>query len=106
MQAYFASLRLLLEEDIEYIAPAHGFLIDHPRRAVEWLLRHRTEREQKVVAALLRAQSADVETLVPIAYDDVPPRVHPVASRSLLAHLLKLEAEGRAAQSAGCWHML
>jgi glyoxylase-like metal-dependent hydrolase (beta-lactamase superfamily II) len=106
MQAYFASLRLLLDEDVEYFAPAHGFLIDNPRRAVEWLLRHRTEREQKVAAALRSVQPADIETLVPIAYDDVPPRVHPVASRSLLAHLLKLEAEGRAAQSAGRWRML
>jgi glyoxylase-like metal-dependent hydrolase (beta-lactamase superfamily II)/8-oxo-dGTP pyrophosphatase MutT (NUDIX family) len=106
MQAYFASLRLVLLEDIEYFAPAHGFLIDNPRRAVEWLLRHRTEREQKVAAALRSVQPADVETLVPIAYDDVPPRVHSVASRSLLAHLLKLEVEGRAAQSAGRWRML
>jgi glyoxylase-like metal-dependent hydrolase (beta-lactamase superfamily II) len=106
MGAYLASLRLLLEEDIEYFAPAHGFLIDNPRRAVDWLLRHRNEREQKVVAALGRAPSADLETLVPIAYDDVPSRVYPVASRSLLAHLLKLEAEGRAAQSGGRWRML
>jgi hypothetical protein len=28
-------------------------------------------------------------------YDDVDPRLHPVAKGSLLAHLLKLEQEGR-----------
>jgi len=31
-------------------------------------------------------------------YDDVDPRLHPVAKGSLLAHLLKLEADGRAAR--------
>jgi glyoxylase-like metal-dependent hydrolase (beta-lactamase superfamily II) len=106
MQAYFASLRLLLDEDIDYLAPAHGFLIDRSRRAIEWLLAHRAQREQKIVAALHKAESADVETLVTIAYDDVPAKVHAVAGRSLLAHLLKLEAEGRAAQSGGRWRML
>jgi hypothetical protein len=36
--------------------------------------------------------------LVTSVYDDVDPRLHPVAKGSLLAHLLKLEAEGRAAR--------
>jgi hypothetical protein len=29
--------------------------------------------------------------------------MHPVASRSLLAHLLKLRDEGRATEAAGAW---
>jgi hypothetical protein len=29
-------------------------------------------------------------------YDDVDPRLHPVAKSSLLAHLIKLEEDGRA----------
>jgi len=36
--------------------------------------------------------------LVTSVYDDVDPRLHPVAKGSLLAHLLKLEADGRAAR--------
>ena len=34
-------------------------------------------------------------------YDEVSPRLHPVALRSLAAHLDKLVAEGRARQAAG-----
>jgi hypothetical protein len=36
-------------------------------------------------------------------YDDVSSRLHPIAERSLLAHLLKLEAEGRARRSDAGW---
>jgi glyoxylase-like metal-dependent hydrolase (beta-lactamase superfamily II)/8-oxo-dGTP pyrophosphatase MutT (NUDIX family) len=106
MRMYLASLRLLLEEDVEYFAPAHGFLIDRPRAAVEWLLAHRAQREKKIVDAMRATGEADIDVLVTVAYDDVPARVHPVASRSLLAHLLKLESDGLAAQSGGRWRLL
>lgn len=106
MREYLASLRLLLDEDVEYLAPAHGFLIGRPRAAVEWLLAHRDKREQKVIKAMHTAGKADIDTLLPIAYDDVDARAYPVASRSLLAHLLKLEAEGRANQSGGRWQLV
>jgi glyoxylase-like metal-dependent hydrolase (beta-lactamase superfamily II)/8-oxo-dGTP pyrophosphatase MutT (NUDIX family) len=106
MRVYLASLRLLLEEDADYYAPAHGFLIDHPRAAVEWLLQHREQRERKVVGALREMPQSTIDALLPVVYGDVSPRAHPVASRSLLAHLLKLEAEERAAQSNGNWRLL
>jgi hypothetical protein len=41
-----------------------------------------------------------VEQLVPPAYPDVPPAIYGLAARSLLAHLLKLEREGRARRSS------
>jgi glyoxylase-like metal-dependent hydrolase (beta-lactamase superfamily II)/8-oxo-dGTP pyrophosphatase MutT (NUDIX family) len=106
MRIYLESLRLLLREDADYYAPAHGFLIDHPRAAVEWLLKHRGQREQKVVAALREMPQSTIDALLPVVYGDVSPRAHPVASRSLLAHLLKLEAEHHAAQSDGKWRLL
>ena len=34
--------------------------------------------------------------LTAYVYDEVDPKVHRLASRSLLAHLLKLEADGQA----------
>jgi hypothetical protein len=44
-----------------------------------------------------------LESLVRHAYDDVPERIHPVAMRSLHAHLLRLECNGRAVNAAGTW---
>jgi glyoxylase-like metal-dependent hydrolase (beta-lactamase superfamily II) len=95
MQAYLDSLGGLLEVDAAYLAPGHGFLIEHPAKEIDRLLRHRLKREAKVVEALRQTGAATLDTLVTVAYDDVAARVHPVASRSLLAHLIKLEADGR-----------
>jgi hypothetical protein len=51
-------------------------------------------REAKVFAALdQRPQSLD--ELVVNVYDDVDPMMHEWAKFSLLAHLIKLEAEGK-----------
>lgn len=101
MSAYLASLRRLPAEwpDLAWLAPGHGFLIDQPARAVERLVAHRLAREAKVLAALSAlpaGEAATVAALVPRVYDDVPGGLHPVAARSLLAHLLKLRDDGRA----------
>ena len=104
MQAYFTALRALLEEDLDWLAPGHGFLIDQPHCAVRRLLAHRQTREDKVLQALRQAGSVTPEAMVPLVYDDVPPERHAMAARSLLAHLEKLEAEGKATQSGdGAW---
>ena len=96
MRAYLASLERLLGEDILILAPGHGYLIGEPHREARRLIRHRLAREQKVVWALERMKAPTLEELVAEVYDDVSPRLHGVAQRSLSAHLEKLAAEGRA----------
>lgn len=103
MQAYFDALRALLQEDLEWLAPGHGFLIDQPHRAVRRLLAHRQAREDKVLQALRAAGSATLEMMLPLVYADVPPERHAMAQRSLLAHLEKLAAEGQASHDDGVW---
>jgi len=51
-------------------------------------------RERKVLTSLQQLGKASVEELLPLAYDDVPQRIHRVAARSLTAHLDKLVADG------------
>jgi len=99
MRAYLASLEKLLAEDIAIIAPGHGYLIGTPHKEVRRLVAHRLAREAKVAAALKRGR-ATLEELVSDVYDDVSPKLHPVAMRSLTAHLEKLVAEGRARHAA------
>jgi hypothetical protein len=48
-----------------------------------------------VTAAISRLGSPALDEMLPVVYDDVHPRVHPVAARSLTAHLEKLVAEGK-----------
>jgi len=101
MRAYLASLEKLLAEDIAIIAPGHGYLIGAPHKEVRRLVAHRLAREAKVAAALKRRGTSTLEELVTDVYDDVSPKLHPVAMRSLTAHLDKLVAEGRARQASG-----
>jgi glyoxylase-like metal-dependent hydrolase (beta-lactamase superfamily II)/8-oxo-dGTP pyrophosphatase MutT (NUDIX family) len=93
MAAYFASLERLLAEDIEWLAPGHGFLIDEPHAVVRMTIAHRLGREAKVLAAVTAHGPAEAATLLPIVYADTPVRLHGVALRSLQAHLQKLHGE-------------
>ena len=96
MAAYLASLRALCDEALEWLAPGHGFLMAQPRAAFEKIIAHRLQREAKVGAAIRELGAADESALLERVYDDVPPRMHPMALRSLRAHLIKLLGEGRA----------
>jgi len=105
MRVYLESLRQLQSEDIAWFAPGHGFLMDKTQEVLERLVIHRLARENKVLNALRQAGTATLDALVPVVYDDVQPRVFPVASRSLLAHLIKLKADGRVAEKQAQWSM-
>ncbi|MFT7287644.1 MAG: glyoxylase-like metal-dependent hydrolase (beta-lactamase superfamily II) [Halieaceae bacterium] len=96
MQAYIASLRLLLDYPLDVIAPGHGELIYESRQEIEHLIAHRLGREAKVLAGLAQVGPCDLDRLVTVVYDDVDPVLHPWAKRSLEAHLIKLDTEGRA----------
>jgi glyoxylase-like metal-dependent hydrolase (beta-lactamase superfamily II) len=106
MSAYLASLERLLGEDLQYLAPGHGSLMPQPHAAVRALIRHRLRRESKVLTALRDSGPSGLAALVTRVYDDVPAERHALAERSLLAHLLKLEAEGRAFRRADEWRAL
>jgi glyoxylase-like metal-dependent hydrolase (beta-lactamase superfamily II)/8-oxo-dGTP pyrophosphatase MutT (NUDIX family) len=103
MGAYLDALHRLAHEPVDYILPAHGHVLGPARAAIEKLVSHRLAREEKVAGALARAGSGTLDDLVPLAYDDVKPGLFPVAKRSLLAHLLKLATDGRAARDGERW---
>ena len=100
MKVYLQSLARLQREPVTRIAPGHGTVIEDAQGEVARLIAHRLQREAKVVERLRRAGRVTIDVLVASVYDDVDPRLHPVAKGSLLAHLLKLEADGRAARDA------
>jgi len=106
MRQYFASLERLYGEDLEWLAPGHGFLMARPHEMVERLVVHRRGRENKVVNALRAHGISTIEQLVPTVYDDTPPRLHGWAARSLYAHLQKLEEDGRASHVDGKWTLV
>ena len=106
MKHYLASLARLKTLDLAALAPGHGTVIDDPVTLVDWLIDHRLKREAKVIAALKAHPGSTLEALTPHVYDEVDSRLHRLASRSLLAHLLKLEEEGRARRDGERWRLI
>ncbi len=96
MTAYLDSLDALgtacVDHGIEFILPAHGYAIGGAAQAIAHLKAHRLKREGKVIAAMQAHPEGTMDDWVRAAYDDVPPRMWPVAARSLLAHVERLRA--------------
>lgn len=91
---YLRSLRRLRELGPRTIYPGHGPVVLDAIAKLEEYLAHREERERQVLAGLAEGPRTP-EELVPVIYAGYPAELHPLAARSVLAHLLKLEAEGR-----------
>ena len=103
MRQYVDALVRLRNEQILRIAPGHGAVIDAPDEAIGWLIEHRLKREAIVVHELAAHPECTLEDLVVHVYAEVDANLHKLAQRSLLAHLLKLEEEGRAQHTDGRW---
>ncbi|PUE53947.1 MBL fold metallo-hydrolase [Limnohabitans parvus] len=72
---------------IEFILPAHGHVLGFAHQAITQLRAHRLRREAKIAAAMQALPQGSLQEWVEKAYDDVPPRLWPVAARSLQAHV-------------------
>jgi glyoxylase-like metal-dependent hydrolase (beta-lactamase superfamily II) len=104
MGAYIQSLRELMQLDLDWLAPGHGFLMPQPRRAMQQIVDHRLKREAKVMQAFAPRGAQSMDALLATVYDDVPPKLHAMARRSLTAHLWKLRDDGRVIESPpGHW---
>jgi glyoxylase-like metal-dependent hydrolase (beta-lactamase superfamily II) len=103
MTDYLQSLEKLKDFEIEAIAPGHGDIIKAPYAAIDWIIEHRLEREGKVAAAVAANADLTIHELVARVYRDVDASLHDVAERSLLAHLEKLEQDGRVLRRDGRW---
>ncbi|BDG73088.1 MBL fold metallo-hydrolase [Roseomonas fluvialis] len=97
MAAYMASLARLRARDDRLFLPGHGPPLPEPQPFMAALAAHRIEREAMVLEALRRAKRATARDLVGAVYGPaLDERLVPAAARSLLAHLIKLAAEGQA----------
>jgi endoribonuclease LACTB2 len=97
MAVYLEQLERLARLGARLALPAHGRPIEEPEKLFRHYVAHRLIREGKVAAALARFPAGtSLEELTPIAYDDTPSFLWPIARLSLEAHLVKLVREGRA----------
>jgi glyoxylase-like metal-dependent hydrolase (beta-lactamase superfamily II) len=102
MRAYYASLDLLLRRDDDVYLPGHGPPLPEPRTLVQELLAHRMLREQAIARKLIDG-SFDTYTIMDALYSQLQPRLRKAAERNVLAHLLKMEIEGKAVREGELW---
>jgi len=102
LAAYMASLRRLLELDMDVIYPAHGPAITDPRAKVRDYIAHRELRDRQILDGLALGERT-VAGLVRRIYTDVPEFLHGAAAMSVRAHLRKLESEGLVERDGDDW---
>ncbi len=95
MALYVRSLHAMLDLNARSLHPGHGPVIWGARTKLEEYVVHREQRERQVLEALEGGLSTPGEIVPGIYGREVPESMYAVAARSVLAHLLKLEREGR-----------
>ena len=99
---YLASLERLRHLSPARAWPAHGPVIDDPLALIDQYVKHRRQREEQVLAALADGL-ATVEAITARIYTNLSPALAPMASESVLAHLIKLDGEGKAHSAGTEW---
>jgi len=100
MNDYLASLRRYLElPRLTALMPGHGPVIADARGRIEEYVAHRRDREDQIVSAM-RAGASVIPQIVNAVYVGVPEAMRQLAELSVLAHLEKLEGEGRVTRAA------
>ena len=94
MLAYYRSLRRVMSRNDAFYLPGHGPKLPEPQNLAAELLAHREKRENAILAAL-QTQDWSIAALAHELYAKSDPSLKVAATRNVLAHMLKLKAEGR-----------
>jgi glyoxylase-like metal-dependent hydrolase (beta-lactamase superfamily II) len=102
MADYMASLDKLMQREDAIYFPAHGPAVDKPQRLTRSMLSHRRQRERQILRHIEKGEGS-IPQMVGQMYRGVDPRLHGAAGRSVLAHLIDLEARGKVVHSDERW---
>jgi glyoxylase-like metal-dependent hydrolase (beta-lactamase superfamily II) len=105
LRKYLDSLMRVRALSPKRLLPGHGPIVDDPVSLIDEYLHHRAQREGQVMAALGEG-AVTPEAIVPRIYGDLSPALRAAAADSVLAHLVKLHEEGRAAVSDEGWTLI
>ena len=105
MADYMASLAKLYERDDRVYYPAHGAAVTKPKQLVRGMLGHRKSREAQILRELTEGPRS-ISAMVAAMYKGLDPRLTGAAGRSVLAHLVDLEARGVVARESDVWQLV
>jgi glyoxylase-like metal-dependent hydrolase (beta-lactamase superfamily II) len=96
MGSYMSSLEKLRGTGLTRLHPGHGDDMEDPDEVIDWYLAHRRQRHEEIFEAI-RSGASTTDEIVEMVYRDVDRALHPLAARSVQAHLRLLSEEGRIA---------
>ncbi|MBF6599881.1 MAG: MBL fold metallo-hydrolase [Dehalococcoidia bacterium] len=96
MAEYIRSLRKMQALDAALLLPGHGPAVHEPRRKMQELIDHRQQREEQIVALIGQGKDS-VPSLLKAIYPELDKRLRGMATSQIIAHLRKLESEGKLA---------
>ena len=94
LAAYLDSLRAVRALNPARLLPGHGPIVDDPPTLIDSYLRHRAERDRQILEAL-RAGEQTAARIADAIYKGLPQQLQKAAVETVLAHLIKLQKEGR-----------
>jgi glyoxylase-like metal-dependent hydrolase (beta-lactamase superfamily II) len=98
VREYLQSLERVIALQPAVLLPSHGPAIYDVERTLRHAIDHRLAREQQIVD-LLAAAPRSIDALLAAMYPAIHPQLQAAARDSVLAHLVKLEEEGRVEKS-------
>jgi glyoxylase-like metal-dependent hydrolase (beta-lactamase superfamily II) len=96
MGPYLSSLQKLRRTGLERLHPGHGEDMDNPDEVIDWYIAHRLQRHQQIYEAITSGAETVAE-IVQVVYVDVDASLHPLAARSVTAHITLLRDQERIA---------
>jgi glyoxylase-like metal-dependent hydrolase (beta-lactamase superfamily II) len=96
MGPYLASLRKLRGTGLDRLHPGHGDEMDQPDQVIDWYLAHRMQRHEQIFDAISQG-AGTLPQIVELVYSEVDVSLHPLAERSVAAHVTLLKDEERIA---------
>lgn len=94
MLAYVESLRKMQRLNAALLCPGHGPLVKEPNRKLQELIDHRAARDQQVLELIGQGKNS-VSQMLRLIYPEISPRLRRAARDQILAHLHKLQREGK-----------
>lgn len=105
LRHYLESLRKILALAPARLLPAHGSPIEDPPSLIRQYLEHRHQREEQVLTALDEGRQS-IDAIVEQIYRGLLSALLPMARESILAHLVKLEHDGRVVRQGDRWRLV
>ena len=102
MAAYMASLQKLYDRKDRIYYPAHGPAVENPRQLVRGMIGHRRMRERQILSELGKGPRP-IAQMVEAMYKGLDSRLKGAAGRSVLAHLVDLNQQGRVTLDGDVW---